>query len=96
MKKLYPLVFLLFTIHYSLFTQSITQTIRGTVIDKESNKPLEGVTVSVKKDVTLLNGTTTDESGSFRLEKIPVGRVDVMVSFTGYKKVTIKIINIYN
>ncbi len=90
MKKLYLLLVFIFTVHYSLFTQSITQTIRGTVIDKESTKPLEGVTVAVRKDSTILNGTTTDENGNFRLEKIPVGRVDVVVSFVGYKKVFIQ------
>ncbi len=90
MKNFYILLFSLLTTDYSLlFSQSITQTIRGTVVDKESNKPLEGVTVAVRKDSTILNGTATDESGSFRLEKIPVGRVDVVVSFVGYKKVFI-------
>ena len=89
MKKLYFLLSLLLYINYSLLAQGITQTIRGTVIDKESNKVLEGVTVAVRKDSAILSGTATDESGSFRLEKIPVGRVDVVVSFVGYKKVQI-------
>ena len=69
------------------FAQSVTQTIRGTVVDRETNQPLEGVTVAVRKDSTILNGTATDEKGNFRLEKIPVGRVDVVVSFLGYKKI---------
>ena len=87
MRKFYLIFSLLFTIHHSLFAQSITQTIRGTVIDKESNRRLEGVTVAVSKDSTILTGTVTDSTGSFRLEKIPVGRVNVIVSFVGYKKV---------
>ncbi len=89
MRKLYLFFVLLFTVHYSLFAQ-ITQTVRGTVVDKESLKPLEGVTVYARKDSTILNGTMTDSTGSFRLEKIPVGRVDVVVSFIGYKKVVIQ------
>ncbi len=87
MRKLYSLFILLLSIHCSLSAQSITQTIRGTVVDKESLKPLEGVTVAVRKDSSIINGTVTDASGDFRLEKIPVGRVDVVVSFVGYKKV---------
>lgn len=90
MRKLYLFFVLLFTVHYSLFAQAITQTVRGTVVDKESLKPLEGVTVYARKDSTILNGTMTDSTGSFRLEKIPVGRVDVVVSFIGYKKVVIQ------
>jgi hypothetical protein len=47
------------------------------------------VVVAVIKDSAILSGTTTDAQGKFRLEKIPVGRVDVTVSFVGYKKVFI-------
>ena len=89
MKKLYALFFSLLLSYSALLAQGITQTIRGTVIDKETNQPLEGVTVAVVKDSALLNGTITDEKGSFRIEKIPVGRVDVVVRFVGYKKVFI-------
>ncbi|HLP52297.1 MAG TPA: TonB-dependent receptor [Chitinophagales bacterium] len=89
MKKLSLLSTLLFTIHHLLFSQSITQTIRGTVVDKETLRPLEGVTVAVKKDSTILGGTATDMQGEFRIANIPVGRVDVVVSFVGYKKVYI-------
>ncbi len=89
MKKLPFLFFLLLGIYYLPFAQSITQTIRGTVIDKESNLALEGVVVVAMKDSAVLNGTVTDSIGNFRLEKIPVGRVDVVVSFIGYKKVFI-------
>ncbi len=88
MKKLYPVLLMMIALN-QVCGQLITQTIRGSVVDKESNQPLEGVTVAVRKDTLVLNGTSTDVSGSFRLEKIPVGRVDVVVSFVGYKKVFI-------
>lgn len=88
MKKNY-LLFLLIIAGYSSIAQFVTQTIRGTVTDKETLRPLEGVTVAVRKDSTILGGTTTDETGNFRIEKIPVGRVDVVVSLIGYKKVYI-------
>ncbi len=89
MKKNCLAFFLLLTTYYLSLAQSITQTIRGNVVDKESNQSLEGVSVAVIKDSVLLGGTITDEHGSFRLEKIPVGRVDIIVSFVGYKKVFI-------
>lgn len=88
MKKVYLCLSLLFATCLA-FSQSITQTVRGDVIDKESNKPLEGVTVVVLKDSSVVNGTTTDESGSFRLEKIPVGRINIVASYIGYKRVFI-------
>ncbi len=89
MKKIYLLLLIIIAGCNLLPAQSVTQTIRGTVTDKETLRPLEGVTVAVRKDSTILGGTTTDETGSFRIEKIPVGRVDVVVSLIGYKKVYI-------
>jgi hypothetical protein len=78
---------LLFTLAAN--AQSVTQTIRGTIIDKESNVPLESVSVAVIKDSSVLGGTTTDAQGNFRIEKIPVGRINLVASFVGYKKVYI-------
>lgn len=89
MKKIYLFLLIIIAGCNLLPAQSVTQTIRGTVTDKETLRPLEGVTVAVRKDSTILGGTTTDETGSFRIEKIPVGRVDVVVSLIGYKKVYI-------
>ncbi|MBK8659791.1 MAG: TonB-dependent receptor [Bacteroidetes bacterium] len=90
MKQLYTLfTVLLFAGCLHADAQTITQTVRGVVVDKESAAPLEGVTVVALKDSALLTGATTDASGSFRLEKIPVGRVNVSVSFVGYKKIFI-------
>lgn len=61
-----------------------TQTIRGRVFDKISQSPLPGATVIIPGTDPLI-GTSTDADGNFRLEKIPVGRVDLQVSFMGYK-----------
>jgi hypothetical protein len=89
MKQFNTFFILLFVLVASAGAQSITQTIRGVVVDKESAAPLEGVTVVALKDSSLITGATTDVSGNFRLEKIPVGRVNVSVSFLGYKKIFI-------
>ena len=86
MKHIYTSVLLLL-FNTPAFMQGITQTIRGTVVDKESNTKLEGVAVAVLQDSTILFSTSTDRYGNFRLEKIPVGRVDIVASYVGYKKV---------
>ncbi|MFK7932814.1 MAG: carboxypeptidase-like regulatory domain-containing protein [Saprospiraceae bacterium] len=67
-----------------LFGQNATQLIRGTVIDEDTQIPLIGATVSVL-NVEPLIGTTTDEEGVFRLEKVSIGRVNLMVSYIGYQ-----------
>ncbi len=70
------------------FTQAqITQTIRGTIIDKDDQQPLIGVAIGVIKGDSVLASTSTDESGVFRLPNIPVGRINIAASYIGYKKV---------
>lgn len=73
----------------SLYSQSFTQTIRGTVIDKDSRLSLPGANV-VLLNSTPPQGAITDNNGAFRLEKVPVGRQGIQVSFIGYKTVTIE------
>jgi hypothetical protein len=67
----------------------IAQTLRGTIVDKDDQQPLIGVSVAVFKNDVLLKGIQTDDKGTFRLEEIPVGRVTVAISYLGYKKASL-------
>ncbi|MBS1618783.1 MAG: TonB-dependent receptor [Bacteroidetes bacterium] len=69
-------------------TNTITQIVRGTVMDRESNTPLVGVNVAVHVGDKLIGGSATDDKGYFRIENVPVGRVNVSASYIGYDKVT--------
>ncbi|MCB0643197.1 MAG: carboxypeptidase-like regulatory domain-containing protein, partial [Phaeodactylibacter sp.] len=66
-----------------VFGQTPTQSIRGTVLDEDTQLPLIGATVVVVNSEPLI-GTTTDLDGTFRLEQMPIGRVSLLVSFIGY------------
>lgn len=62
---------------------TITQRVRGKVIDAESKQPLVGVIV-----VSLSNNelnTTTDDNGYFSLANIPVGRQSFLFTYMGYE-----------
>lgn len=83
-KWLLILSFFLYGIHS--YAQGITQTLRGTVIDKESGQPLEGVVVAVLRDSTLIGNNITDQSGEYRIEHVPITRVNIIFSYIGYKK----------
>lgn len=68
----------------SVLGQTLTQTVKGKVLDAETEAPLMGA------DVLLLNsdpakGTITDEQGFFRLEGIPVGRASFQFTYLGYE-----------
>jgi len=63
--------------------KTITQTIRGKVIDKESQETLPGANVIILGTEPLL-GTSTDIDGTFRIDDVPIGRYNIKISFMGY------------
>jgi len=65
-----------------------TQTIKGVVIDADSEMPLIGANVRIMLKGEVV-GTTTDVYGRFRMEDIPVGRHTIDVSYLGYNPTTI-------
>jgi hypothetical protein len=64
--------------------QELTQVVRGQVIDVESQAPLAFASVTVITTNPVL-GEITDDNGNFRLQKVPVGRHDIKVSYMGYE-----------
>jgi len=71
------------------FSQN-TQTVRGVVVDKETQFPLIGVNVILNNNTENLKGTTTDIDGSFKIQDIPTGRHDLSFSYLGYEEVLIQ------
>ncbi len=65
-----------------------TQNIKGTVRDADSKSPLTGAAVTVVGIEPLL-GSVSDTEGGFKIEKVPVGRYDVKISFIGYEPATV-------
>ena len=71
----------------SVFSQSITQTLRGTIIDAESGAQLPGATVFVLNSDPPM-GAISDEDGNFRIEQVPVGRLTLIATLTSYEDLT--------
>lgn len=59
-----------------------TQTVRGQVVDKETQIPLIGATLQI---VQFNTGTTTDTNGNFRFLRVPTGRITLQISYLGYE-----------
>lgn len=84
---------LLATIFYTISLlnaqgQELTQTIRGSIIDQDTQSPLIGATVVIIGSDPI-QGSTTDINGDFRIDNVPVGRVSLLVSYVGYEDKTI-------
>ena len=75
---------ILFLSVFANFAQDLTQSIRGTVTDRETLEPLIGAKVMVVNTEPLI-GSVTDINGEFRLEKVPVGRQTIRVTYVGYE-----------
>jgi len=58
----------------TMIAQQLTQTIKGTILDADSEMPL---------------GTSTDLDGRYRIDGVPVGRQTIRVSYLGYNSVTL-------
>lgn len=66
------------------YAQTITQNIRGQVIDQQSQIPLPGVNVFVV-DGDVKKGAITDVDGYYLIEDVEVGRISIGYSFIGYE-----------
>jgi hypothetical protein len=67
-----------------LFSQDLTQVIRGQVIDRVTQRRLANVHITIN-NTQPAKGTITDNNGHFRFEKMPVGLITIHFYRVGYK-----------
>ena len=67
------------------FSQSLNQTIRGTVLDKQTQSPLPGAVICILTTNPII-ATTADENGKFRLDNVTLGRWQIKISLISYKE----------
>lgn len=71
-----------------IFAQSFTQSVRGNVVDAFTEQPLPGANITILNHAN--KGASTDVNGDFTISEVPVGLVDVSVTFIGFKPVTLR------
>lgn len=81
MKRL--LIVLLLLINCFLQAQTLTQTIKGNVVDKQSQSPLPGVVLMISGNDQ--KNAISNENGFYKIQEIPIGRVLLIATYTGYK-----------
>ncbi|HXB41283.1 MAG TPA: carboxypeptidase-like regulatory domain-containing protein, partial [Bacteroidia bacterium] len=82
MKKILFIIFAFSSVFFR--AQELTQTIRGTVVDKQTQSPLYGAVIQV----LAMDGknTLSDENGKFRIENVSIGRRQIKISLLSYKE----------
>jgi hypothetical protein len=64
-----------------------TQTIRGRILDAVTNAPIPSASIVLSGKT---DGIASDTEGSFRLEKIAVGRYELTAKCIGYQSITLQ------
>ncbi len=70
----------------AVFAQNLTQTIKGTIVDKSIKTPLIGANIVILNS-NPLKGATADEDGRFKIEGVPVGKHALKITFLGFKEI---------
>ncbi|MBK6390961.1 MAG: TonB-dependent receptor [Saprospiraceae bacterium] len=70
---------------------AITGKITGSIIDSTTREVVEFATIALRRTGSTkdINGTLTDEKGSFKLENVSAGKYTVIISFLGFNTKTI-------
>ncbi|MGL1886816.1 MAG: TonB-dependent receptor [Reichenbachiella sp.] len=82
--KLTTLISLLSMFILNLGYAQSTQTVRGRILDQDTQIPLIGASVVVLNADPII-GAISDVNGDFRLTNIPIGRVSLKISYIGYE-----------
>ena len=87
MTKLNRFLLLIFTV-LSAMNAAAQGSVRGRVLDKQTDEALQFVNIKLTRGEKLVQGSITDVNGSFHLTNIPDGQYTLTVSFVGYKTLT--------
>ncbi|HEX3073309.1 MAG TPA: carboxypeptidase-like regulatory domain-containing protein [Ignavibacteriales bacterium] len=88
-RRIIFLVFLSAIFADSAFGQNLYQTVKGKVLDKTLQTTLPGANIVILKTNPPI-GAMTDNDGTYKIEKVPIGRYDVQASYIGYEPMVIK------
>ncbi|MDX2196703.1 MAG: TonB-dependent receptor [Cytophagales bacterium] len=60
----------------------------GRVTDKDAKFGLAGVTIAIGNNAENMLTSTTDEQGYYKIDSVPIGRLNILFSYIGYKTLT--------
>lgn len=85
MNSIAKIIAVIFFLGYnSLQAQTLTQTVRGKVIDQVTKSPMPGASITILNTDPLV-GATANLEGDFKIGQVPIGTYTLRVSFVGYK-----------
>jgi len=88
MKPLLTTFFILLGFLQPMLAQNNSQTVKGTIFDKQSQSPVIGASIVILNTQPLMGGSS-DTKGRFSISGVAPGRYDIRVTFVGYKEIVI-------
>jgi len=88
-KNLFAFIFSFLT--YAFFSQLPSQTVRGKIVDSETNFPLVGAKLELKLGTSDNPKVVSNFDGEFEFKKIPVGKYQLVASMSLYESKTLTI-----
>ncbi len=67
-----------------VWSQPLTQTLKGRVVDLDTQAPLIGATVIIR-DTDPVRGATTNPDGFYWVASVPIGRYDIQANYMGFE-----------
>lgn len=79
-------VFFFLLISFTINSQSLTQNIKGKIVDNSSLQPISSASIIILGTEPIIGGTSNSE-GNFVIKNVPIGRYDLEISHIGYEPI---------
>lgn len=79
------ILFIFILLQSDLMSQTLTQNIRGRVVDAQSSSPIAKALIEVEDSLEGKFSSSTDDNGYYTIAEVPTGRISIKVSATGYQ-----------
>ncbi|MDP2175088.1 MAG: TonB-dependent receptor [Bacteroidota bacterium] len=87
MKKISLFAFWMLMVFKTICAQDFKQSVKGTVLDKTLQTPIEGAVILLATDSSKFS--TTNQNGEFEIKNLSVGRIKLVVRHTQYQEVVL-------
>ena len=84
----FTVLFCVFTTN-TIWSQTGSQVLRGTIKDHISEVPIPGAKIIVLNSEPILRAIS-DLDGVFKIPEVPIGRHDILITYSGYEDVILK------
>lgn len=88
MRTVLVFTLIIFATIHCFGNELISQTVRGRITDRQTLQPLPGANIIIPGTDPLL-GAASDDMGYFEIRQVPVGRVDIRITYMGYHEIVL-------